>query len=241
MSALGLLARLGDVALPPRCSGCGATVSARDRFCVACWSGLRFIGPPWCAGCQRPFDHDAGEERWCDDCRAVPPHHAGVRAAVAYGPVPRALALGLKYGRRTGYAATAARLMRRHVPDDADLLVPVPLHRWRLWARGYNQAGLIAAALARMTGVPLDRAAIERVRATQSLRGLSPAQRRRAVRGAFRLRAGSEVAGRHVVLVDDVHTSGATSDGCVEVLLAGGAARVTVLAWARVLDDGQAD
>jgi ComF family protein len=164
-----------------------------------------------------------------------------VRAAVAYGPVPRALALGLKYGRRTGYAATAARLMRRHVPDDAELLVPVPLHRWRLWARGYNQAGLIAAELARSTGVPLDRSAIERVRATQSLRGLSPAQRRRAVNGAFRLRAEVDVAGRHVVLVDDVHTSGATSDGCVAVLLADGAARVTVLAWARVLDDGQAD
>lgn len=160
---------------------------------------------------------------------------------MAYGTVPRALALGLKYGGRTGHAATAARLMRRHVPPDADLLVPVPLHRWRLWARGYNQAGLIAAALARMCRLPLDQSSLERVRSTRSLRGLTPAERRRALAGAFRLREGAQVDGRHVVLVDDVHASGATSAGCIDTLLAGGASRVTVLAWARVIEDREAD
>jgi ComF family protein len=237
----GLLTRLRDLALPPRCPGCGATVSAADRFCVACWSGMRFLGPPWCAGCQRPFDHDVGEERWCDACLASPPRHAGIRAAVAYGPASRALALGLNYGRRTGYAATAARLMQRHLPQDASLLVPVPLHRWRMWTRGYNQAGLIASSLSRLSGVPVETRALRRTRATPSMRGLSPAARRRAVRDAFALDDGAGIAGRHVILVDDVHTSGATGDACTHVLLTGGAARVTLLAWARVLDEAEAD
>lgn len=238
-----LMTHVLDLALPPRCPGCGATVSARDRFCVSCWADLRFIGPPWCAGCQVPFDHDDGGDRLCDSCREAPPRHAGVRAAVAYGPGPRTLALGLKYGRRAGYAATAARMMRRHLPEDAALLVPVPLHRWRLWARGYNQAGLIAASLGRETGVPVEVAAIERIRPTSSLRGLSGQARHRAVAGAFRLapHAPRLVAGRHVVLIDDVYTSGATAGGCVDALLAGGAGKVTILTWARVLGEARMD
>lgn len=236
------LARLLDLALPPRCPACGAVTDAPHRFCAACWMRLDFLAPPWCAGCNLPFDHDRGPGARCDTCLARPPRHAGVRAAVAYGEVARTLALGLKYGRRTGHARIAALLMRRHVPQDADLLVPVPLHRGRLWSRGYNQAGLIAAALSRATGVAHDPLLLERARATPSLRGLSGAARRRAVAGAFRLDAArAGVAGRRVVLVDDVHTSGATADACVAVLLAGGAASVTVLAWARVIDGSHAD
>lgn len=233
-----MLARLLDLALPPRCPGCGAITEAADRFCADCWARLDFLAPPWCAGCNLPFAHDRGAGARCEACVARPPRHAGVRAAVAYGEVARTLALRLKYGGRTGHARIAALLMRRHVPADADLLVPVPLHRWRLWSRGYNQAGLIAAALARSARVPSDARLLERTRATPSLRGLSGAARRRAVAGAFRVAPSraAALAGRHVALVDDVHTSGATADGCVEALLAAGAARVTVLAWARVVD-----
>lgn len=131
-----LLHVVRDLALPPRCPGCGAPVGADGRFCAPCWGALRFIGPPWCAGCGRPFDYDAGEGARCDDCRARPPRHAGVRAAVAYGPIARQLALKLKYGGRIGIAETMAALMARHLPADAELVAPVPLHRWRLWSRG---------------------------------------------------------------------------------------------------------
>ncbi|WP_082449521.1 ComF family protein [Sphingomonas sp. Leaf231] len=232
-----MLSRLIDLVLPPRCPGCGGTVAGQGRFCADCWSGLRFLGPPWCAACNVPFAHDRGAEARCVVCLADPPAHAGVRAAVAYGPVARTVALRLKYAGRTAYADTAARLMARHVPPDASLLVPVPLHRHRLWWRGYNQAALIATALSRLSAVPVDLRAMERHRATPPLRDRSPRERRATVAGAFRVTAAgrSVVRGRALVLVDDVFTSGATADACVRMLLDAGAASVTILAWARVI------
>ncbi|HEU0043677.1 ComF family protein [Sphingomonas sp.] len=234
-SALRLLA---DFALPPRCSGCGTPVGNDGQFCADCWGSLRFIGPPWCAGCHLPFDYDLGAGARCDACLARPPRRAGVSAAVAYGPVARRLALKLKYGGRMGAADTMAALMQRHLPSDAELLVPVPLHRWRLWQRGYNQAALIAAALARAGGVRCPPEVMVRIRRTPVLKALNGRERARAVRGAFAVtRAGRDrICGRHVVLVDDVFTSGATVDACAAALLDAGAARVSVLCWARVLD-----
>eukprot|EP01035_Chromulina_nebulosa_P012369 gene12368-16483_t len=111
---------------------------------------MRFLAPPWCATCHIPFAYDLGPGACCAACAARPPRHAGIRAAVAYGDVARTVALRLKYGGRTAFAETVARQMARLLPDDADLLVPVPLHRWRLWSRGFNQAALIAASLARI-------------------------------------------------------------------------------------------
>lgn len=179
----------------------------------------------------------------CAVCLAEPPAHDGVRAAVAYGPAARTLALKLKYGGRTAYAATAARLMARLMPADAELLVPVPLHRWRIWGRGFNQAALIARELSRLGGVPAELDLLRRVKATPVLRGLGARGRAKAVAGAFAVAPGAREAlkGRAVVLVDDVYTSGATADACVRVLKRAGAARVTLLCWARVLDPAAAD
>jgi ComF family protein len=234
----GLFSVAADLALPPRCPGCAAPVAADRRFCAACWSALRFIGPPWCVRCHLPFDHDAGPGATCDDCLTRPRRHGAVHAAVAYGPIARQLALRLKYGGRIGVADTMAALMMRQLPTAADLLVPVPLHRWRLWTRGYNQAVLIARAVARAHGTPVAVDALVRTRATPVLRGLSGGERGRAVRGAFAVppSARARVAGRSVVLIDDIYTSGATADACAAALLDAGAAQVSVLCWARVLD-----
>jgi ComF family protein len=225
-----------SLALPPRCPGCGEIVRGDHRFCPRCWGSLRFLGPPCCSGCGAPFDVDADTP--CDGCRARPPIHAGIHAAVAYGEVARAVALGLKYGGRTSLARTAAGLMRRGMPP-GDVLVPVPLHRWRLWSRGYNQAALIADALARFSGLPVERRTLRRIRATAALRGLGRHERAREVRAAFDVdpRRAASLAGKRVVLIDDVYTSGATTEACVRVLLGAGAASVAVACWARVLDD----
>lgn len=230
--------RLLDLVLPPRCPGCGATVAAQGRFCASCWSSLRLLTPPWCAGCNLPFAFDRGEGALCATCLADPPGHAGVRAAVAYGEVARTVALRLKYGGRPFYAATMAALMLRHLPPEATLLIPVPLHRGRLWSRGYNQAAIIATALGTGAHLPVDVHALERHRATPPLQNHSAHQRRATVSGAFRVtpRGREAVRGASLVLVDDVYTTGATTEACVKVLRAAGAASVTILAWARVIE-----
>lgn len=240
---LAPLRRIADLALPPRCPGCGAVTAEDHQFCAECWSALRFLGPPWCAACAAPFVYDRGDAAVCAPCASRPPRHAGVRAAVAYGDVARTVALRLKYGGRTAFAETIARQLVRLVPAGAEVLVPVPLHRWRLWSRGFNQAALIAQGIARLSGIASDPLVLKRSRATPSLRGLGGGERQRAVRGAFAIdpERRDAIAGRSVILVDDVYTSGATADACTRILLTEGAARVTILCWARVLDDQRLD
>jgi len=230
-----------DFALPPRCPGCGIVTEEPHRFCLDCWSALRFLGAPCCARCALPFDYDAGAEVECGRCLAEPPAFDRLRAAVAYGEISRKVALKLKYGGRPGVAETMARFMARHLDmSEAAILVPVPLHRWRIWRRGYNQAALIAAALAARAGLEARLDLIDRVKATPPLRGMGPRERKEAVRGAFRIdpKRKAAIKGRAVILIDDVYTSGATANACARVLKRAGAARVNILCWARVVRGG---
>jgi ComF family protein len=227
-----------DFALPPRCPACGAITGAPHSFCLDCWRSLAFLGEPCCARCGLPFAYGGHREAECGRCLADPPPFDRLRAAVAYGEVARKVALKLKYSGRPGVAETLAHLMRRHLdPAPGALLVPVPLHRWRIWKRGYNQAALIASALSRRSGLPAEPDLLRRTRATPPLKGLGRRERALAVRGAFRVSDPGKAAlkGRPVILVDDVYTSGATAAACAKTLRRAGAASVSVLAWARVV------
>lgn len=235
---------IADYALPPRCPGCGMIVGEDRQFCLTCWSSLQFLDGPACAQCSIPLPTALpGSDISCGACMADAPPFQGAPAAVAYGPVARTVALRFKYGRRTGHARLMAQLMARRLATlgepGAMLLVPVPLHRWRLWSRGFNQAALVADALTRLTGAPHDHHLLVRSKATAVLRGKGRRERERIVAGAFALvpDAKARVRGRHVVLIDDVHASGATLRAATKALKRSGALRVSALTWARVVPE----
>ena len=238
-AAHAALRQLLDFALPPRCPGCGAIVGELHRFCLDCWRSLAFLGEPCCERCGLPFEYGGEAEAECGRCLADPPPFDRLRAAVAYGEISRRVALRLKYSGRPGLAGTLAHFMLRHMPDGGGeaLIVPVPLHRWRIWRRGYNQAALIASSLSRRSGLPAALDLLRRTRATPPLRGLGRRERALAVRGAFKVppEARPFLAGRRVILVDDVYTSGATASACARALKRAGAASVEILCWARVV------
>ena len=175
----------------------------------------------------------------CGQCLGDPPPFDSARAVLAYGDVARKVALRLKYGRRIGLARLIARHMVRRLPafEQPPVIAPAPLHRWRLWWRGFNQSALIADQLGRLTGLAVDKHGLLRTKATQPLRGMNPKQRAKVVQGAFGLAEGHAFKGRAVLLIDDVHTSGATVAACARVLKRGGASSVHLLCWARALPD----
>lgn len=233
----GVAAAVLAFALPPRCPGCGEVTPADHHFCAACWMRLDFLGDPACAACGEPFEIDPGPNALCGACLRDPPMLDGVQAAVAYGEIARGIAIRLKHGRRPGLAHTIARQLERFAPGPEVLVVPVPLHRWRIWSRGFNQSALIARSLARRRGLNVVVDLLERSKATPMLRGLGPQARARTVRGAFKVsdRYRARVVGRSILLIDDVYTTGATANACARVLKQAGAAEVRLICWARVV------
>ncbi len=227
---MGLL----DFALPPRCPGCGAIISELHTFCSDCWPQVQFLGDTGCKVCGLPLEGTESEQ--CGACLAQPPTIARTRAAVSYDDLTRNLAIRLKYGRKVALARTMARYMAPLVgPDDGNcIIVPVPLHRSRLWWRGFNQSAIVGREIARRTGIAHAPLALWRTKRTPPLRGMSRNQRRRAVQNVFSARP-QEVEGKSVILIDDVLTTGSTAESCARALQKAGAVRVELVCWARVV------
>ena len=235
-------APLVDLVYPPRCPACGEGIAAQDGLCPACWAELVIPGEPACALCQRPFGSaQVADGAVCAPCLADPPRHDGIAAATLYNDASRKLVLAFKHGRRIALAPMLAKMAAARLPELAGnwLVVPVPLHPWRLWRRGFNQSALLAREIARVRGQKLLVDGLIRRKPTPTLGGLGKAARARALSGAVAVnpRRLPSIPGAQFVLVDDVMTSGATSDACVRALKRAGAERVIVTCFARVLHE----
>lgn len=241
MTAWARLLRLAvDAVLPPLCLSCGALVGEPGALCPDCWERVGFLGSPCCAACGHPFEFDAGPGACCGPCVAEAPPWRRARAVFRYDEHSKPLVLRFKHGDRLEGAPAFARWMARAGAEliaDADVIVPVPLHPWRLLSRRYNQAAVLALALGRAAGRTVEPDLLVRLRRTATQGHMNRDERRRNVRGAFAVRdvQRARIAGRSVLLVDDVLTTGATVGECARVLIGAGAAAVDVLTLGRVV------
>jgi len=237
---LEILRAVTDLALPPQSVEDGGTAAARVQAIglpAPKWSRITFVEHPVCDGCGTPFEFDLGLGALCAGCQGGRRPFDRLRAACLYDENSRDLILKLKHADRTDLASLFARWLARAASDllPADAILPVPMHRWRLMRRRYNQAAEIARPLARLAGSAYFADALVRARATGSQGGKSRTGRRRNVAGAFDVarRWRARVEGRRLLLVDDVFTTGATVEGCARALKAAGAASVDVVVIAR--------
>ncbi|SFJ66254.1 ComF family protein [Jannaschia pohangensis] len=231
---------LREAIYPTTCMMCDNRVQDDGGLCPACWSETPFLSGACCGLCGTPLPGaDDGPAR-CDECLTLARPWDEGRAALAYAGVGRKMVLALKHGDRTELARGGARWIQRRARDvltPQTLFVPVPIHRWRLLKRRYNQSALLARELATLNDAPFCPLALRRHRETPSQDHRSVADRYANIAGAISIGGGPDVRGAHVALVDDVMTSGATLTVCSDILRQAGAARITILLLARVAKD----
>lgn len=232
------LGGIADLVLPPVCVHCHEPIADHRRLCAACWRDIDFITPPLCDRLGIPlFRGDNGQPTLSAQAVRDPPVFGRARAVARFDGVMRNLIRGFKYSDRHEVADMLARLMRlagAELLADADMLMPVPLHRGKLWRRRYNQAAILAWKVAGLTGHPVDVTSLRRARATRSQVGLPADQRQTNVSGAFALApaAAGMLRGKRLLLIDDVLTTGSTFGACASLLVTAGAAQVDCLAVA---------
>lgn len=237
------LQELVKTVYPPQCALCDTRTESDFALCGTCWSGLDLIEGPICDTCGAPVHADADDHAAvCDDCLTIArPWHRG-RAALRYGGTSRRIILDLKHGDRPEIARTVAPLLLREIErlgDRSALLIPVPLHWTRLFQRKFNQSAVLARAVAELGGYRTIPDALVRPKKTASLDGRSRQARFDMLAGAIapHPRNGRAIAGKHVILIDDVMTAGATFAAATEACMAAGATTVDVLALARAVKD----
>ncbi len=241
-AAKAMVTAAANLVLPPLCLSCSAIVATPGTLCQSCWQRVSFLGPPACAACGLPFEIDPGPSSICGACATHPLPFRRARAVFRYDDASKSLILRFKHADRLEGAPAFARWMARAGSEllaDCPLLAPVPLHRWRLFHRRYNQAAILALALGKLTHLPVDPDLLVRRRATPPMGQMGRRERQTNVKGAFALRDGKTagIAGRTVLLIDDVLTTGATVGACAQALVKAGAAQVDVLTLGRVVRD----
>ncbi|HWY15133.1 MAG TPA: ComF family protein [Rhizomicrobium sp.] len=230
-----------DIVFPPLCCACRTPIVEAHNLCATCWNRISFLSDPLCAVCGFPFDFPAGPGVLCGSCQQRMPAFDKARSLMRYDEASRDPILALKRADRLDLVPAFARWMQRPGAEllaEADLIVPVPLHRSRLWQRRFNQSALLAQELGRLTGKPVECLALRRSRATRSQGEMpSASARRRNVEGAFRVHGSRSALLRNkgVLLIDDVFTTGSTIEASAKALKRAGARCVLVLTLARVV------
>ena len=230
---------LTSLLYPPQCIACGAAASEDHGVCAPCWRSIRFISRPYCERLGTPFAVDIGGPLVSPAAIADPPVFRCARAVAAHEGAARELVHKMKFGDREDLAKAMGGMMAAagaEILRTAELLIPVPLHWTRLWQRRFNQSAALSRAVSAIAGVATDTDTLKRVKRTRTQVGLTKAERRANLQGAFRIDPSnrSAVAGRAVVLIDDVLTSSATANACARILLRAGTRQVDVLTFAMV-------
>lgn len=238
---MGIMAAIINVILPPRCIFTGDTVDAQGTISPSAWASLAFISTPYCAACGFPFEFEAGDaDALCAACLKEPPVFDKGRSALRYDDASRDFILGFKHGDRM-HAVTSMvpwlKMAGAEFWEEADVIVPVPLHRWRLMRRRYNQAAVMAIAMAKAMGKGSVPDALIRTRSTPSQGHLKAREREANVKSAFVVRDKRRnlIVGKNIILIDDVYTTGSTVSECAKALRQAGAQKIFVLTLARVV------
>jgi len=239
-----VLTALAELLFPTLCLSCGRVLSERGRhpFCRDCLAGIRFITAPLCPACGIPYCADASPDHVCGDCLLKKRHIGTARSLGVYESVLLDAIHAFKYGGNLTLGERLGRLMAEHdYPSfrirDYSLILPVPLHPRRLRQRGFNQSVILAREISRRHGMAMDFRALRRIVDTDSQAGLKKEERRSNIRKAFTVTDPERIRGQHVLLVDDVYTTGSTLGECAETLLKGGAEAVGALTLARAIQE----
>jgi ComF family protein len=239
-----IMTGITDLVFPPRCTTCGAVLEehAPLSFCPPCAAEIHFIRPPLCPRCGIPFPATEGDSHLCGECLATERPYAVARAVGLYEKTLLTAIHLFKYRGTIGIGEVLGRIMADFAGDQWDmtvfsLIIPVPLHRKRLRERGFNQAVILAREIAKRFSLPLDFMTLRRKIFTASQVGLGREERSANVRKAFTVRKPEKIAGRRILLVDDVTTTGSTLTECASVLMQANAEAVAVLTLARALHD----
>lgn len=242
-----ILTGINDLIFPPRCITCDVILEEHGPlpFCPRCTAGIHFIHSPLCTRCGTPFTVTAGEDHLCGECLVTRRPYAVARAVGLYEETLLTAIHLFKYRGRVGIGKVLGNLMADFAGGIWDMkvfsvIMPVPLHRKRLRERGFNQAVILARQIARRFSLPIDFTTLRRAVFTEPQVGLGREDRSVNVRGAFAVRKPEQSAGKKILLVDDVYTTGSTLSECVRTLLTAGADSVAVLTLAKAAADHDA-